>query len=119
MPTINKKPVQVLPQTMDKNRERHKYYNSARWRNLRRIYMQQHPLCEECLENHIVNGGTPENPLQVHHINSPFDANLTEMERWMRLLDWNNLKTLCATCHTMEHNKKNKKKREKFDNFSK
>lgn len=111
MPTINKKPVQVTPKIEDKNKERHKYYNSARWRNLRRIYLQQHPLCEECLKKHIVNGGTPENPLQVHHLQSPFEMNLTEMERWQRLLDWGNLKTLCAQCHGIEHIKikKNRK----------
>ena len=69
----------------------------------------EHPLCEECLRNGVVNA----DDLTVHHILSPFEPNIGEVEQWRRLLDYFNLKTLCAECHghlhaTEQKNKKNK-----------
>ena len=109
MPTINKKPVLLNKST--KKQDRAKLYGTTQWKNLRKIYLQSHPLCEECLKNDIVTG----EHLQVHHKLSPFDPNISEMEQWQRLLDWNNLQTLCRECHGKLHadeqkNKKNSKK---------
>lgn len=100
MPTINKKQIQVIPSAKrERNRERHKLYNSARWRQTRQIYLMEHPLCEKCLEEGVVNG----EHLHVHHILSPFDPNISENEKWKRLLDYSNLKTLCEDCHGALH----------------
>jgi len=114
MPTINKKPVQVVKSNREERTEfRQKLYRSSQWRKLRNIYLQEHPLCEECLKNGIVNGGDEQHPLQVHHISSPFDYNICEMERWSRLLDYFNLKTLCEYHHGITHAQQQKKNKEK------
>ena len=107
MPTINKKPVQVIYLKKERNKERHTLYNNSQWRNLRKIYLQSHPLCEECLKHDIVTEAS-----DVHHLLSPFDPNLSEMEKWKRLLDYGNLMALCKDCHGKIHamQQKNSKK---------
>ena len=111
MPTINRKPILLNPST--KKKDRAKYYGNTQWKNLRKIYLQSNPLCEECLKNDIVTA----DHLQVHHKLSPFDPNISEMERWQRLLDWSNLVTLCRECHGKLHanQQKNEKKLRKMD----
>lgn len=99
MPTINKKTILLENKTEEAHKERMKYYNNSQWKKLKNIYLQCHPLCEECLKNGIVNG----EHLHVHHIKSPFNTNLTEWERWQRLLDFSNLQTLCEVCHAKKH----------------
>ena len=108
MPTINKKPVLLIKKPSNRQ-NRMKLYNNIQWRNLRQIYRQSHPLCEDCLEHDIVT------PAQdIHHILSPFEPNISEMESFKRLLDWDNLRALCKTCHQRRHEEiKRKKKLEK------
>ncbi|MBQ3944240.1 MAG: HNH endonuclease [Alphaproteobacteria bacterium] len=88
--------------------ERQKLYSNPQWKNLRKIYRQSHPLCEECLKHDIV---TPAS--DIHHKLSPFDPNIGEMEQYRRLLDWNNLKALCKECHANLHNEQEKAKKAK------
>ena len=108
MPTINKKPLLLIKKPSNRH-NRMKLYNCQQWRNLRQIYRQSHPLCEDCLENDIIT------PTQdIHHILSPFDPNIGEVESFKRLLDWDNLRALCKTCHQRRHEEiKRKKKLEK------
>lgn len=92
MPTINK-----LPKSKRNtyNRvQRQKYYQMKEWKNLSHYYRMIHPICEECQKN------VSE---QTHHIISPFQPNLSETERMALLLDTNNLKALCASCHNAIH----------------
>lgn len=70
-----------------------------------------------CLENDIV---TPSKA--VHHVLSPFDSNISEEEKYRRLLSWDNLVSLCNQCHQRIHDeqekeKKNKKKSPKMSDF--
>jgi len=74
---------------------RQKVYQSARWRKLRLAYIMTHPLCEKC---HKVMA------TDVHHIIS--FVYKPEMERQILAYDWNNLCSLCATCHAQLHNGK-------------
>lgn len=106
MPTINKKPL-ILNRSTRKD-EKHKLYSNPQWRTLSKIYRQNNPLCEECLKNDIV---TPSS--SVHHKQSPFDGNISEMERYKRLLDWNNLESVCHQCHQKIHEKLEKMKKNK------
>ena len=99
MPTINKKSVLVVSATKERKNERMKYYNNPQWRNLRKIYLIEHPLCEECLKHGVVTGER----LTVHHILSPFEYGLDELERYRRLLSYENLQTLCEKCHGVLH----------------
>ena len=58
------------------------------------------PLCQECLKEGKVYAGSPDNPLQVHHIKSPFIDGKVD---WDLALDDNNLVTICSYHHGLEH----------------
>lgn len=103
MPTINKlpkKPKSTEHADTDMRELRRKAYDDVRWRKLRTHYMQQHPLCEECLKHGKVNAGTLANPLQVHHLKSPF---IKGTINWQMFLDEDNLETICGECHGKLH----------------
>ena len=62
-------------------------------------------MCEECWANGIIETGSKDRPLEVHHkIHlTPYnihDANVT--------LNENNLHTLCRSCHFAEHEEEKK-----------
>ncbi|MGB9780631.1 HNH endonuclease signature motif containing protein [Caldanaerobacter sp.] len=57
------------------------------WEKLRKMYLAEHPLCEDCLENGIYTPAT-----EVHHIKKVKDN--PELR-----LDINNLRALCKACH--------------------
>lgn len=81
----------------EKTMLRRRLYNKAAWRKLREAYIMEHPLCEICGSGY---------DLQVHHLSSPFEDGLDEMERLYRLLDPSNLQTLCPFCHGKLHGRK-------------
>ena len=104
MPKINKparKPKTNTHYQTDMRELRKRAYNTTKWRNLRTTYLMEHPVCEECLKKGIVNAGSVENPLQVHHINSPFKGGVINYDL---LLDSRNLETVCSQCHAEIHN---------------
>lgn len=81
---------------------RHKAYNTMGWRRLRKYHLSQHPICEKCWNDKgIINPGTPDHPLHIHHIKSPFSSAGVDMDL---LLDDNNLMTICGECHGLIHN---------------
>lgn len=81
---------------------RHRAYNTMAWRRLRKYHLSQHPICEKCWSDKgIINPGTPEHPLHIHHIKSPFSSSGVDMDL---LLDDNNLMTVCGECHGLIHN---------------
>lgn len=97
MPYINKgqKKPKKKNQT-EKQLLRNKLYNNKKWKRLRESYLMYHPVCEIC--------GKP--ATDVHHINSPFDDGLSDIERLGRLLDIsNNYQSLCSECHGRLHRK--------------
>lgn len=74
-----------------------KIYNSKEWKHLRRSYISEHPLCEECLKNGKV---TPAQ--EVHHI-VKFSTGKTEAEVKSLAYDETNLMSLCSKCHKEKH----------------
>ena len=81
---------------------RRKAYNTMGWRRLRKYHLSQHPICEKCWSDKgIINPGSPEHPLHIHHIKSPFSSSGVDMDL---LLDDNNLMTVCGECHGLIHN---------------
>lgn len=81
----------------EKQNLRTKLYNNKKWKRLRESYLMYHPLCSIC--------GKP--ATDVHHINSPFDDGLSDIERLGRLLDINNnFMALCSKCHGTLHRNK-------------
>lgn len=105
MPTINKKPIILISPQREKIKFRQKFYASTRWRQLSKLYRKFNPLCQDCLENNIVKEA-----IDIHHIKSPFENGLSDAQRWERMLDWNNLRSLCKECHQRNHQEKLKKK---------
>jgi 5-methylcytosine-specific restriction enzyme A len=75
--------------------ERDKHRGSARqrgydstWERLRRMYLREHPLCEDCLDQ-----GKVEPATEVHHKKKV--KNCPELR-----LVWDNLRALSKECHS-------------------
>lgn len=98
MAKLEKKPIILIPRT-ENNKNRQKSYQTKQWKNLRSLYLYEHPLCEICEQNGKV---TPTE--DIHHKKSPFERGISEEEKQYRLLDWNNLMALCKECHSHIHN---------------
>lgn len=110
MPYIKKLPKQQRNRNnrkrnkSDKEKLRIRLYNKAAWKKLRQAYLMQHPLCEMCLEDSKVITSSSD----VHHIQSPFDEGLTDVERIGLLLDASNLMALCKYHHGLLHQQQQK-----------
>ena len=95
-----------------RTRERQELYQSRRWRKLRDYMVQQHPLCEKCLQEGKIT------PTQdVHHRLSPFQKGITEEEKDRRAFDEKNLMCLCRDCHIKEHHKGELTIKEKLEKY--
>ena len=81
---------------------RKQLYNTTKWRKAREYHIRTQPLCQECLKEGKVYGGTLEDPIQVHHIRSPFQDGKIN---WDMALDDNNLETICSYHHGLIHQK--------------
>lgn len=71
--------------------------NSARWRNLRDEWLRDHPLCEECKRN-----GMVESARCVHHI-TPIESGRTDRQCEELAYSRGNLQSLCYQCHAEIH----------------
>jgi 5-methylcytosine-specific restriction protein A len=88
---------QAAPHAYDKARyteAEHRFYKSPEWRAARAQYLQDHPLCENCLAQDRVTPAT-----LVHHKQRVRDH--PELA-----LDPANFKSLCDACHNPEHPEK-------------
>lgn len=95
-----------------RRKERQLIYNTKRWKDLRKLFVQAHPLCEKCLKEGKI---TPTE--NIHHILSPFAPGLTPEERDRRAYSWSNLMALCVECHIKEHHKDELTIIEKLDKY--
>jgi len=82
----------------DRIKERQELYQSKRWKTLRKLMVQNHPLCEDCLKEGKI---TPTE--EIHHIKSPFARGLSQEEKEKRAYDVDNLVALCKECHIRRH----------------
>ncbi len=74
-----------------RNPESRRFYASTAWRKLRLLKLTLNPLCEECQpQKRLVPATT------VHH-KKPIDE-YPELR-----LDWDNLESSCASCHSRIH----------------
>lgn len=89
-----------------------KLLNSKRWKELRRQYLQAHPLCERCEAEGYVRSA-----VDLHHV-VPVETGKTQQEMERLAFDVNNLRALCIPCHIATHKemgkgtKANRKERE-------
>lgn len=73
------------------------FYTSPPWRRLRALKLAEDPFCERCLERNITVPA-----IDVHHIQ--------EVDLRPELaLEYNNLESLCKTCHGRETGGKGRK----------
>ena len=95
MPTLNKTPKQKTKS--DNSKDRHKIYDTLKWRKLRLSKLIDNPLCEICLSKDIV---TP--AIDIHHIDS--FMNYEGLKRLDKAFNYDNLQSLCKECHQKQHN---------------
>ncbi len=75
----------------------HRERYDGRWDKVRNIYIKNHPLCEECLKENITTVGE-----LVHH--------KIPIEDGGEKYDFDNLETVCRSCHSKLHIKIKKEK---------
>jgi 5-methylcytosine-specific restriction endonuclease McrA len=68
-----------------------RFYASVRWRRFRRLYLFDHPMCEECLERGVIVPA-----VIVHHVKERLDRPDLAYEE-------SNMRALCSPCHTRHH----------------
>ena len=79
------------------------FYVSWQWRKCRKAYAESKGnLCERCLKRGVIEPGSKDRPLEVHH-KIPLTADNIKDPKVA--LNWNNLELLCKNCHMEEHNK--------------
>lgn len=79
------------PTRPDDKSERDRFYSGTAWRKLRLAFLNENPLCAECLKR-----GDHVPALIVHH-------KIERLEDADKALDWGNLEALCSPCHTRHH----------------
>jgi 5-methylcytosine-specific restriction enzyme A len=67
--------------------EANRFYSSTRWRSLRKAFLAEHPLCEDCRA-----AGRVTPAIDVHHV-------LDRKPNPDKAFDWDNLQALCRECH--------------------
>ena len=83
------------------------FYTSWGWRKCRKAYAESKgKLCERCLKRGIIEPGSKDRPLEVHHKIPLTAENITNHEI---TLSWDNLELLCKTCHDSERERKEKR----------
>jgi 5-methylcytosine-specific restriction protein A len=82
---------------MSKCSQYKKLINTARWRKLRLLKLQNSPVCEICERNGIT---TP--AALVHHI-TPVEQGVTPTQMEILCYDFDNLQSLCCKCHVQAH----------------
>ena len=110
MPTIPRLRDKKRPQSYRK-RQRQSMYSKSEYRKLRDWYYQCHPICEDCAKLGLT---TPSK--DIHHVMSPYDPNISPAESYRRLMDENNLVSLCRYHHNLRHGNC---KKDEIDEFEK
>ena len=110
MPTIPRLRDKKRPQSYRKQ-QRQSMYSKSEYRKLRDWYYQCHPICEDCQR---IGLTTPSR--DIHHVMSPYDPNISPAESYRRLMDENNLVSLCRYHHNLRHGNC---KKDEIDEFEK
>jgi len=83
------------------------FYRSWTWRKCRKAFVESKSnLCEKCLARGVIQPGSKEQPLEVHHKIPLTQENIRNPEI---TLGWNNLQLLCKQCHDEEKERKPKR----------
>ena len=83
------------------------FYVSWVWRKCRKAFAESKGnLCERCLKRGVINPGTKEQPLEVHH---KVPLNADNVKDPNIALGWDNLELLCKQCHDEEKQRRAKR----------
>ena len=83
--------------TRAKSAENGDLRNLKIWQDCRTDYKRLYPICQRCQYFNMVDDRSTKN-LEVHHIKA-LETGKTRLEQLELLVDFNNLLTLCKTCH--------------------
>ena len=92
---------------MNRAPEIESFYTSWIWRKCRKAFEESKGnLCERCLKRGIIEPGSKDRPLEVHHrvpltVDNIKDASIA--------LGWENLELLCKSCHDEERERRQKR----------
>ena len=83
------------------------FYVSWRWRKCRKEFAaSKGNLCEKCLARGIIEAGSKDRPLEVHHKVPLTAENVNDPKV---ALNWDNLQLLCKDCHEEEKDRVQKR----------
>ena len=92
---------------MNRAPEVESFYTSWVWRKCRKAYAESKGnLCERCLSRGVIEPGSKDLPLEVHH-RVPLTAD--NVKDPAVALAWSNLELLCKKCHDEERERKQKR----------
>lgn len=92
---------------MNKSPEIERFYTSNAWRKCRAAFVKYRgEMCEECWKRGVVETGSKDRPLEVHHIIPLTDKNINNPGV---TFNWNNLQLLCKDCHDAKKQKQAKR----------
>ena len=92
---------------MNRSAEVEAFYTSWTWRKCRAAFVKyKGNLCERCLKKGIIEPGSKDRPLEVHHKIPLTAQNIHNADI---ALGWDNLELLCKTCHEQERERKEKR----------
>ena len=84
------------------------FYTTWTWRKCRKSFAESKGnLCERCLSRGIIEPGSKDRPLEVHH-KTPLTAD--NVKDPAISLSWSNLELLCKSCHDEERERKGGKR---------
>lgn len=96
---FEKKREEYLKKKRERNRLKWgKYYHTKQWMELRERKFLNDPCCEICKMKGVY---TPTE--EIHHLRR-FSSGVTEEEKWLLLLSYSNLISLCSYHHQLAHN---------------
>ena len=92
---------------MNRSPEIEQFYTSWIWRKCRKAFVESKGnLCERCLRRGIIEPGSKDRPLEVHHKVPLTPENIKNPDI---ALGWSNLELLCKKCHDEERERKPKR----------
>ena len=104
---IHRKAEAGADEPLNRSQEVEQFYTSWTWRKCRKAFIEfKGHLCERCLARGIINPGSKEQPLEVHH-KIPLTADNVKNPKVA--LSWDNLECLCKACHDEEREEKPKR----------
>jgi len=84
-----------------------RFYTTRAWKKCRAAFLQDRGgLCEKCLARGIIEAGSKDRPLEVHHKIPLTAENVNDPKV---ALNWDNLQLLCKDCHEEEKDRVQKR----------